>query len=153
MRNRHATRPWQHVLDPVRGYLLLAERLWTEPGRVSGAWNFGPSNEDAVTVNERQRLLPVLHDGERGLHGGIRRKDRVVLVDDDALDGVQALLIGFGGGLEGDPAEVLAVRVHCEGRDDTRPGHGLHGLLGALGGPQPEARAASRARASPAWWR
>ncbi len=45
------SRPWQHVLDAVRGYLLLAERLAREPARFAGAWNFGPpSDRPAWTV-------------------------------------------------------------------------------------------------------
>lgn len=46
VRQPDAVRPWQHVLDPLAGYLLLAQRLWDGDGR--GAWNFGPA--DAQTV-------------------------------------------------------------------------------------------------------
>ena len=42
IRHPHATRPWQHVLEPLHGYLLLAERLLAEPHAFSEAWNFGP---------------------------------------------------------------------------------------------------------------
>lgn len=45
-----AVRPWQHVLEPLRGYLMLAERLWDEGAACSGGWNFGPRGEDARTV-------------------------------------------------------------------------------------------------------
>ena len=45
-----AVRPWQHVLEPLAGYMLLAERLWGgEPGMAEG-WNFGPAEADARTV-------------------------------------------------------------------------------------------------------
>ncbi len=50
IRNPGAVRPWQHVLDPLRGFLNLAERLWDDPPRWTGAWNFGPDEEDARTV-------------------------------------------------------------------------------------------------------
>lgn len=50
-RNPAATRPWQHVLDPLRGYLMLAQRLAGDPGRWSGPWNFGPAEDDALTVS------------------------------------------------------------------------------------------------------
>ena len=43
-------RPWQHVLEPLHGYLMLAERLFAEPKEWSGAWNFGPRDDDAITV-------------------------------------------------------------------------------------------------------
>ena len=52
IRNPQATRPWQHVLDPLCGYLLLAQRLFENPVRFSGAWNFGPSASDQITVKE-----------------------------------------------------------------------------------------------------
>jgi CDP-glucose 4,6-dehydratase len=45
-----AVRPWQHVLEPLCGYLTLAERLHDEPSQYSEAWNFGPSEEDVVPV-------------------------------------------------------------------------------------------------------
>jgi CDP-glucose 4,6-dehydratase len=50
VRNPHATRPWQHVLDPLAGYMLLAERLWDEPEGYGEAWNFGPAEDDVRTV-------------------------------------------------------------------------------------------------------
>ena len=43
----HATRPWQHVLEPLSGYLLLAEKLYKDGPAYAGAWNFGPP-EDGV---------------------------------------------------------------------------------------------------------
>lgn len=50
IRNSHAIRPWQHVLEPLRGYLSLAERLYTEGPVFAEAWNFGPIDEDAKPV-------------------------------------------------------------------------------------------------------
>ena len=52
LRNPQATRPWQHVLEPLAGYLLLAERLHCEPARWAGAWNFGPAKQDVRNVQE-----------------------------------------------------------------------------------------------------
>lgn len=43
IRNPVATRPWQHVLEPIRGYMLLAARQYEEPQTFSGPWNFGPT--------------------------------------------------------------------------------------------------------------
>lgn len=51
VRNPNAIRPWQHVLEPLSGYLLLAERLWSDEAEFSGAWNFGPPVEDAKPVS------------------------------------------------------------------------------------------------------
>jgi len=52
LRNPNATRPWQHVLEPLAGYLMLAARLREKPSEFSGAWNFGPSTEEVRTVHE-----------------------------------------------------------------------------------------------------
>lgn len=45
-----ATRPWQHVLDPLRGYLLLVQATFNNPGDTDLAWNFGPAGQSARTV-------------------------------------------------------------------------------------------------------
>jgi len=51
IRNPHAIRPWQHVLEPLSGYLMLAEKLCKEGAVYSEAWNFGPNDEDAKPVS------------------------------------------------------------------------------------------------------
>jgi len=50
IRNPHAIRPWQHVLEPLSGYLLLAERLFEHGQTDAEGWNFGPRDEDARPV-------------------------------------------------------------------------------------------------------
>src|SRR5439155_2162566 len=50
LRNPRATRPWQHVLEPISGYLLLAAQLRSQPTKYQGAWNFGPADTEARTV-------------------------------------------------------------------------------------------------------
>lgn len=50
IRNPHAIRPWQHVLEPLSGYLLLTEKLYSEGTAYAEAWNFGPQPEDAKSV-------------------------------------------------------------------------------------------------------
>ncbi len=52
IRNPNATRPWQHVLEPLWGYLLLGIRLWEYPKRYSGSWNFGPKSGAILPVIE-----------------------------------------------------------------------------------------------------
>lgn len=52
LRNPSATRPWQHVLDPLAGYLQLAARLYDDPKKFSGSWNFGPDSCSNRTVHE-----------------------------------------------------------------------------------------------------
>lgn len=51
IRNPHSTRPWQHVLEPLSGYLTLAEKLWSDPTKYVGGWNFGPKDDDAKPVS------------------------------------------------------------------------------------------------------
>jgi CDP-glucose 4,6-dehydratase len=51
IRNPDATRPWQHVLEPLSGYLRLGQQMWAGPVS-GGAWNFGPSRDGEVTVGE-----------------------------------------------------------------------------------------------------
>ncbi len=50
IRNPHAIRPWQHVLEPLSGYLLLAQKLYTEGAIYAEGWNFGPDDADARPV-------------------------------------------------------------------------------------------------------
>ena len=50
IRNPSAVRPWQFVLEPLRGYLMLAERLSEDGSRFASGWNFGPTETDAKPV-------------------------------------------------------------------------------------------------------
>lgn len=52
IRNPYATRPWQHVLEPLSGYLAIGQKLLEERAEFSEAWNFGPSDEGSITVEE-----------------------------------------------------------------------------------------------------
>lgn len=56
IRNPKAVRPWQHVLEPLSGYILLAEKLMKDPIRYAEGFNFGPSLEDTLTVEEMTKL-------------------------------------------------------------------------------------------------
>jgi CDP-glucose 4,6-dehydratase len=56
LRNPKATRPWQHVLDPLHGYLMLALALVREPKRFAGSYNFGPHETSIRTVDELANL-------------------------------------------------------------------------------------------------
>ncbi len=57
LRHPQATRPWQHVLDPLPGYLALAEALVREPGSHGGGWNFGPAQQDCQPVERVAGLM------------------------------------------------------------------------------------------------
>lgn len=65
IRNPRATRPWQHVLEPLAGYLMLGERLYTEGHRWAEAWNFGPHRESGIPVSDlAERVLRLWGTGE-----------------------------------------------------------------------------------------
>ncbi len=51
IRNPNAVRPWQHVLEPLHGYLSLAQRLWENPSLYAGSWNFGPVEGGSRSVS------------------------------------------------------------------------------------------------------
>lgn len=51
IRSPHAIRPWQHVLEPLRGYLMLAEKLFSEGTSYAESWNFGPNDADVKSVS------------------------------------------------------------------------------------------------------
>jgi len=57
LRNPGATRPWQHVLEPLAGYLMLALRLYEEPKKWGGAWNFGPSTNEVRNVKNVAEVI------------------------------------------------------------------------------------------------
>ena len=52
IRSPKAIRPWQHVLEPLSGYMTLAQKMWNEPTRYCEGWNFGPKAESISTVWE-----------------------------------------------------------------------------------------------------
>ena len=60
IRNPHAIRPWQHVLEPLRGYLVLAERLYLYGADFAEAWNFGPYDRDVKPVKFIVKLMASL---------------------------------------------------------------------------------------------
>ncbi|MEB2310483.1 MAG: CDP-glucose 4,6-dehydratase [Sorangiineae bacterium] len=68
IRNPAATRPWQHVLEPLSGYLLLAEQLFAHRDRFGKAYNFGPTSEDTRAVGAvAERFVAALGQGELSL--------------------------------------------------------------------------------------
>jgi CDP-glucose 4,6-dehydratase len=65
LRNPNSIRPWQHVLNPLGGYLLLAQSLCESPAH-AGAWNFGPPEDDACPVSSVVERLAARWPGEVG---------------------------------------------------------------------------------------
>ena len=63
IRNPLAVRPWQHVLEPLGGYLLLAEKLWDKGARFAEAWNFGPAGDSASVEDVVDQVIQLWGDG------------------------------------------------------------------------------------------
>jgi CDP-glucose 4,6-dehydratase len=67
VRRPQAIRPWQHVLEPLAGYLMLAQRLWEQPF-LAGAYNFGPEGSDATTVRALVEFARAAYGGSGKVH-------------------------------------------------------------------------------------
>lgn len=64
LRNPGATRPWEHVLEPVSGYLMLGAKLGEADSKMAGNWNFGPDVDSSVSVGEvTKKTLSLLQKG------------------------------------------------------------------------------------------
>ncbi len=64
LRNPSATRPWQHVLEPICGYLVLGGNLHQSPDMYRGVWNFGPSSSESLNVGEvAQKIVDIFGQG------------------------------------------------------------------------------------------
>lgn len=63
-----AIRPWQHVLEPLHGYLTLAQKLWQQP-KMAGAYNFGPHTHEAASVREVIEQARVIFGGGDVVYG------------------------------------------------------------------------------------
>ena len=68
IRHPQATRPWQHVLEPLAGYLVLAENLWRDP-ILAGAYNFGPATHEAASVRTVVELARAAYGGGEIYYG------------------------------------------------------------------------------------
>lgn len=68
IRRPNAIRPWQHVLEPLAGYLILAEQLWAKHD-LAGAWNFGPDPRETATVRQVVELAHAAYGGGEVAYG------------------------------------------------------------------------------------
>jgi CDP-glucose 4,6-dehydratase len=68
LRNPQATRPWQHALDPLCGYLKLGAALARDPQGFSGPWNFGPDEHSIRTVDDLARETAAAWGGGEVVH-------------------------------------------------------------------------------------
>lgn len=84
LRNPGAVRPWQFVLEPLCGYLLLAQRLWEEPEEFVGGWNFGPDPKQMATVERMAQALTEAYGAgtvECWSDAQAPHEDRILLLD------------------------------------------------------------------------
>lgn len=84
LRNPGAVRPWQFVLEPLAGYLILTERLWAEPERYACGWNFGPDPKQMATVETMARKLAEVYGSgtvECQADAQAPHEDRILLLD------------------------------------------------------------------------
>ncbi len=81
VRNPNSTRPWQHVLEPLSGYLLLAAKIYRNPGEYSGAWNFGPGGESIRTVQSLvEKIIEFWGTGEVQVNSQINAPHEAILL-------------------------------------------------------------------------
>ena len=141
IRNPTAVRPWQHVLNPLGGYLLLAQALWASPASTPTGWNFGPPDDDARPVEwvvERMREKwdgrprwrpdegPHPHEAHYLKLDSSRARERLgwrpYVALDRALESIVRLVSG-----------IRIRRRHARG--DAPATRGAHVLLTAMRGP------------------
>ncbi len=104
IRNPQAIRPWQHVLEPVHGYCLLAEKLYADE-KLSGPWNFGPEDKDCRNVDF---IVTTLHQ---------------LIPDHAGIDRV---------GNSGQPHEATFLKLDCTKAKNFLQGHPKWGAEEAL---------------------
>jgi CDP-glucose 4,6-dehydratase len=74
IRSPNATRPWQHVLEPISGYLMLAEKLVDEGINYAEAWNFGPDENNTKSVSQ---ILEYLCKKIKGCNWSVEKKSQL----------------------------------------------------------------------------
>ena len=75
LRSPEANRPWQHVIEPLIGYLILAEKLFSQKGKkFVGAWNFGPSTKQNMKVIDLAKLIKLTFNSRSRII--IKKKDK-----------------------------------------------------------------------------
>ena len=117
IRNPASIRPWQHVLDPLRGYMILAERLHEFGDEYAEPWNFGPNSRDSRSVGYLSAKFAELWGSGGATSFGIGEKPRKQPHEAHtlSLDSTKAnLLLGWRPALDTDGA--LAYTVEWEKR-------------------------------------
>ena len=80
IRNPDAVRPWQHVLEPLSGYMMLGKELYEKKTMFSGVWNFGPNNESFVSVRDlAEGAKKILGKGEYVISPDTKKHEAALL--------------------------------------------------------------------------
>ncbi|MGZ2406219.1 CDP-glucose 4,6-dehydratase [Rhizobium ruizarguesonis] len=109
IRNPGSIRPWQHVLEPVCGYLSLAEQLYREPATFSGEWNFGPRDEDCKPVGWMVEYLAAQAPVEVVLEPAVNDKEARLLKLDSSKAKAE---LGWSGRLSVEQALEFCLEWH-----------------------------------------
>jgi CDP-glucose 4,6-dehydratase len=117
VRNPSATRPWQHVLEPLRGYLMVGARLLEGDGGTAAPWNFGPGIDDAIDVASlAERVVATWGRGEVSFEPEVDSPHEATLLSLDISKAREQL--GFEPILGVDAAISMAV-AGCRELDET----------------------------------
>lgn len=92
VRNPDSVRPWQHVLEPLSGYLLLGGYLYDQPALFSKPYNFGPYPEDHLTVKQLVELaIQIWGDGKMEINGSVNKPHEANLLQLDIHNAITEL--------------------------------------------------------------
>jgi CDP-glucose 4,6-dehydratase len=92
LRNPFSTRPWQHVIEPLGGYLMLGAKLANNPIDFSGAWNFGPLTTDVSTVEDLTKAaIKIWGSGDYVVNSGVNQPHEANLLSLDISKSVHQL--------------------------------------------------------------
>jgi len=112
IRNKNSIRPWQHVFEPLRGYLLLALRMSQEPIQFSGAWNFGPRDDSIINVETLvNKAIKIWGNGEYILDSNHYRHESSLLKLDTSKSKYE---LGFNPILDIDKSMELTISWYKE---------------------------------------
>lgn len=120
LRNPNATRPWQHVLEPVSGYLLLASRLLQRDKNAVGSWNFAPDSQNTRTVREMaKRVTNAWGSGEIVVERevGARREAQLLMLSNEKA----RALLGWSPRWDFDVAVDTTVEWYRSVREGANP--------------------------------
>lgn len=90
IRNPNANRPWQHVLEPLSGYLMLSEKLFTEGVKWNGSWNFGPDQSN-ISVGEIAEKILTMYSANNKININISDSHESLMLNLDCSKSKQLL--------------------------------------------------------------